>query len=119
MGIPRGSLTSGVLQVIVVFINSAILHGFCDLAAGKEVFQFESSLTFFSIQSIALIAESLAMHLFAGIVSPRLGKVLGYGWVFVWLSWTTPWLAKDCLGAGEALPFSPSNYLLRLAGISA
>lgn len=111
------------LKVLLTFAVSGMAHVFIDLSTGVEFGQ-SRSMEFFLLQACAIIFEDY-VRLSLGddkVTRPPQGwslpvRMLGFVWVALWFTWTTPyWIElRSAVDDGiPALPFSVVSPVLRL-----
>jgi len=107
LGLPRGTNLSSYTQIYVAFFLSALSHSSGDFMIEKRM--VSRSFEFFLLQAVGITIEDFVIYiakrlLLRGGVELKLGKVdgswagavgrvVGYCWVTLWVSWTIPvWL---------------------------
>jgi hypothetical protein len=114
-----GSHLSSYTQLYVGFTVSGLAHMLGDAMVGMQYLGL--SFPFFLAQAVAITVEDAVIGLArcAGIDTPwYLTRVVGYIWVFIWLSISVPWLLNwqitAGLGLSEAVPVSPVRQAVRI-----
>ncbi|CCM03052.1 uncharacterized protein FIBRA_05171 [Fibroporia radiculosa] len=109
MSIRAGSWGSSYTQLYVGFAVSGLMHCGGDFMVGRPL----ASFPFFVAQAIAISLEDAAIYAAkrVGLTLPeRLGRLIGYIWVFTWLYISIPWYLDWAVKAGavdtRSLPFS-------------
>lgn len=123
LGLQRGTLMSRYTHLFFVFWISGLMHALSDIAQGMP-WQESTSIRFFCIQALGIIAEDTLLAL-----RPRrsvrtidssgtwLFKILGYLWVMVFMVWSTPIWIYPSLSRNKAedkyqvVPFSVVKWI--------
>ncbi|KAF9226390.1 hypothetical protein BS17DRAFT_777171 [Gyrodon lividus] len=126
IGVSPRSRCSLLLQVLIAFFISGLVHVAGDVML--DMSRAGASFRFFLLQPIAIIAEEsvISVASFVGIRKSLLTRLVGYAWVFIWLSiCAPPWLdvlvditmqAQDNTGASSAKKAAVLEMVVRWAG---
>lgn len=97
----RGSILTRYTHLLVAFSASGIMHVLIDLSAGLP-FSHSGALRFFLMQAVGIAFEDGVQTGWRKLFAPRKAgtvsqaftwrwqRVIGYVWVLLWLSWSSP-----------------------------
>ncbi|TBU24283.1 membrane bound O-acyl transferase family-domain-containing protein [Dichomitus squalens] len=115
--IPRGTFLSSQVQVYVAFAVSGLLHSFGDLANAQTT--RAGSFLYFLYNGLAITFEDVVIKLAKafGFTGPTTTtRWLGYAWVVLWVSLSTPvyvdWMYESGMSSKTVLPYSPVREVL-------
>ena len=108
LGLRKGSLASGLLQLYVSFAISCLVHEFQMFMVKRRDM---GELVFFMSQPVAITIESVVQRMavqaparYRGAgrddIGPALARHAGYIWVVLWFSFSLPTYVKGCRDAG-------------------
>ena len=96
LNLPRGKAAVRYLHLLLVFSASGIMHVFIDIAAGMNLRQ-SGALRFFYTQATGILIEDSAIKTYCYILASdknrrllREEKMVGYLWVALFMTWSTP-----------------------------
>lgn len=115
--LPRGSFLSALVQLLVAFALSALLHVGGDY---KAVRRLDISWLFFVSQAFAIAAEDLVFRLFAWTsvsIPVWARRLVGYIWVVAWFTFSVPWILGPWIEMGMVMQDLPMTVSV-LRGIS-
>lgn len=108
LGLTRGSLASGYIQLYTAFLISGIMHYLPEYMALRH--WGGGALLFFPLQAVAITFEEgvQAVGRRLGITSSWKWKAVGYFWVWSWFAFCLPIWQDPLLHAGvfEELRYS-------------
>ncbi|KAF7430888.1 hypothetical protein PC9H_006603 [Pleurotus ostreatus] len=121
LGLPEGSTSAAIIKLYTSFFVSALIHAGGDYAClrGSSVvktnyFGGGGSIPFFLLQALAIHVESMVIAGFRRmerawfnqgmkeIRGRKALKLIGYLWVWVWMTWTVPIALGPLLEGGLA-----------------
>ena len=100
MGLQKGSFGSKYTQLFIGFFLSTLIHGTGAFFACRED---TGEARFFMTQPLAILIEDVVIDAatWIGIKGNRFGwKILGYLWVFSWLSYSLRMYVVGAIGNG-------------------
>ncbi|KAF9497176.1 hypothetical protein BDN71DRAFT_643949 [Pleurotus eryngii] len=117
LGLPERSTSAAIIKLYTSFFVSALIHAGGDYAclrhnsaAKTRYFGGGGSIPFFLLQALAIHVESMAIAGFRTMERAWLDqgmrrgrkalKLIGYLWVWVWLTWTVPIVLGPLLEGG-------------------
>ncbi|KDR70937.1 hypothetical protein GALMADRAFT_271385 [Galerina marginata CBS 339.88] len=114
--LPPGSLGSAYVQLFTAFFVSGLVHGAGDFAATRNIHSVRRNILFFVLQAVAITLEDTIISLGKRCGLRRIPKVVGYFWVLIWMTWSSPiWLETLVEGGliDFRLPYSLLNKISR------
>ncbi|KAH8172322.1 membrane bound o-acyl transferase family protein [Sarocladium implicatum] len=121
LGLKRGTLTSRYTRLLLCFAISGALHHCIDNALRLSHWTLTGE-TFFTLQAFGILLEDATQAVTRRFNIPKLiRRIMGYIWVLVFLTWTTPAWAYPALrnvdfDMGYLLPFSVLSALKERQG---
>ncbi|KAJ6013469.1 hypothetical protein N7540_008060 [Penicillium herquei] len=119
--LPKGSILESSMNIFFVFLQSALLHLFIDIAAGIPA-EYSGSLPFFTSFTVGIIIEQAVQNLYYWIKGPGAKeyaiwkRVVGYTWVLLWVGipstwWIHPNMQNTPPHKLSMVPFSFSDHI--------
>jgi len=106
LGLRKGSLASGLIQLYVPFAISCLVHE-CQMFMVTR--RDMGELVFFMSQPVAITIEGIVQWMAVQVryrgaghdnIGPALARYAGYMWVVLWFSFSLPTYVKGCRDAG-------------------
>jgi hypothetical protein len=106
LGLRKGSLISGYVQLYVAFAISCLVHKFQMFMVTRRDM---GELVFFMSQPVAMTIESAVQSVAVQVwsrgaghdnIRPAFARYAGYIWVVLWFSFSLPIYVKGCRDAG-------------------
>jgi len=92
LNLPRGTLVSRYLRIVLAFLSSGFMHLLDDFASGVK-FQDSGAMRFFIAQGLGMVIEDIFYKKYRSsttVIPKNISRVLGYVWVSLYLTWTVP-----------------------------
>jgi len=119
LGCSPKSSAAMLVQLYVGFIVSGTMHSGGDAMVGKQYLW--ASMPFFLAQPVAITFETAIIAIVRQAGYTRCTgwiRMVGYIWVFLWFSVSTPWFINWAVYAGlghsEIFPISPTRTMVRI-----
>lgn len=101
LGITQGTSFSRILNNLLVFVGSAVMHGAVADIYGKRCAWGRNTMVFWCVQPLSFVIEGVVQYNWKQCrksqlawVNPRVlagfERVVGYAWVAAWLMWVVP-----------------------------
>ncbi|KAI1636382.1 membrane bound O-acyl transferase family-domain-containing protein [Biscogniauxia mediterranea] len=125
LGCRRGSLAGRYICVLLTFAVSGLFHLAEEYTAGVPLHR-SGAMRFYCTQTLGLLLEDATQAVLPYLVGDdsksrtRQAKVLGYLWIALWMTWTSPaWIyPKQLCNRGtskdQVLPFSLTQRLISI-----
>ncbi|KAF8249400.1 hypothetical protein K440DRAFT_622054 [Wilcoxina mikolae CBS 423.85] len=122
LGLEEGSAAATAVMFTVGFGMSATGHALAIWIVDHRL--GGGAAAFFLMQGVGIGVENLVCWLYGkirGEVGEKWwGKVVGFIWVVIWVTWTTPWQGNEFVEIGlfknDPVPWSPIRSALALLG---
>lgn len=97
----RGSIFARYTHLLLAFFASGVMHVLIDMSAGLP-FSHSGALRFFLMQAVGIAFEDAVQTSWRRLFAPskagttsqaffwRYQRVIGYIWVLLWLTWSSP-----------------------------